>query len=64
VPLVVLAFWIGVRPGPLFRVLDEPVKRLVQQVEKSYPYPSLVEGPEPSKPAPAASPASLTGLLE
>jgi NADH-quinone oxidoreductase subunit M len=38
-PLVVLAFWIGVRPAPLFRVLDEPVARLVQQVEKTYDTP-------------------------
>jgi NADH-quinone oxidoreductase subunit M len=39
VPLVVLAFWIGIRPQPLFRVLDEPISRLVQQVEKTYEYP-------------------------
>jgi NADH-quinone oxidoreductase subunit M len=63
-PLVVLAFWIGVRPGPFFRILDEPVKRLVQQVEKTYAYPSLVKAPEGSPAPPSASPASLTGLLE
>jgi NADH-quinone oxidoreductase subunit M len=39
-PLVVLAFWIGIRPQPFFRILDEPVQRLVQQVEKTYEYPS------------------------
>jgi NADH-quinone oxidoreductase subunit M len=45
VPLVVLAFWIGIRPEPFFRVLDEPVKRLVSQVEKTAEYPrtALVE---------------------
>jgi NADH-quinone oxidoreductase subunit M len=39
VPLVVLSFWIGVHPGPLFRVLDEPVARLVRQIEKTYAFP-------------------------
>ena len=32
VPLVVLAFWIGIYPKPLFRVLDAPVQRIVQVV--------------------------------
>jgi len=63
-PLVILAFWIGVRPGPIFRVLDDPIRRLVQQVEKTYPYPSLVKAPEIPEPAPGTSPASLTGLIE
>ena len=40
VPLVLLAFWIGIRPTPFFRVLDEPVQRLVRQIEKTYDYPS------------------------
>jgi NADH:ubiquinone oxidoreductase subunit 4 (subunit M) len=51
VPLVVLAFWIGIRPAPFFRVLDEPVQRLVRQVEKTYEYPraatALMESPHP-----------------
>ena len=33
-PLTVLAFWIGLYPKPFFEVLDEPVRRLVQQVEQ------------------------------
>ena len=40
VPLVLLAFWIGIRPEPFFRVLDEPVQRLVHQIEKTYEYPA------------------------
>jgi NADH-quinone oxidoreductase subunit M len=32
-PLVALAFWIGLAPAPLFRVLEEPVARIVKQVE-------------------------------
>src|SRR5262245_26849824 len=38
-PLVVLAFWIGIRPAPFFAVLDEPVQRLVKQIDKSLEYP-------------------------
>ena len=38
-PLVVIAFWIGLYPAPFFGVLKEPVERLVAQVEKTYEYP-------------------------
>jgi NADH-quinone oxidoreductase subunit M len=36
VPLIILAFWIGIYPKPLFRVLDRPVRELVQQVNPGY----------------------------
>jgi NADH-quinone oxidoreductase subunit M len=32
IPLVILAFWIGIYPKPLFRVLEAPVARIVQVV--------------------------------
>jgi NADH-quinone oxidoreductase subunit M len=35
VPLVVLAFAIGVYPKPLFQVLDQPVTEIVQRIESS-----------------------------
>jgi NADH-quinone oxidoreductase subunit M len=35
VPLILLAFWIGIYPKPLFRVLDAPVERVVQAVNPS-----------------------------
>jgi NADH-quinone oxidoreductase subunit M len=41
-PLVVLSFWIGLYPAPFFRILEEPVARLVQQVDKTYVYPDPV----------------------
>jgi hypothetical protein len=44
VPLTVAAFWIGLYPAPFFGILDEPVNRLVQQVEKTHVYPSKVAG--------------------
>jgi NADH-quinone oxidoreductase subunit M len=46
-PLTVLAFWIGLYPTPFFRILDEPVQRLVQQVNKEHVYPGeLVHAPK------------------
>jgi NADH-quinone oxidoreductase subunit M len=36
VPLVVLAFWIGIYPKPLFRVLDAPVRQIVERVNPGY----------------------------
>src|SRR5262249_17767048 len=35
-PLVALAFWIGIYPKPLFNILDEPVKEIVQHVNPTY----------------------------
>jgi NADH-quinone oxidoreductase subunit M len=46
-PLVALAFWIGVRPAPFFEILDEPARRLVRQVEKTYEYPRGAAGLDP-----------------
>jgi NADH-quinone oxidoreductase subunit M len=39
VPLVLLAFWIGIYPKPLFRVLEQPVKQIVLKVNPGY-YPA------------------------
>src|SRR5580704_17609328 len=36
IPLVLLAFWIGIYPKPLFRVLDAPVRQIVEQVNPGY----------------------------
>ena len=36
IPLVLLAFWIGIYPKPLFRVLDAPVRQIVEQVNPNY----------------------------
>ena len=43
-PLTVLVFWIGLYPAPFFRILDEPVGRIVEQVEKTHVYPRDVTG--------------------
>jgi hypothetical protein len=36
IPLVVLAFWIGIYPAPLFKVVEQPVHRLVECVHPGY----------------------------
>ncbi len=36
IPLVLLAFWIGIYPKPLFTVLEGPVRQIVQQVNPGY----------------------------
>jgi NADH-quinone oxidoreductase subunit M len=41
VPLVVLSFWIGLYPKPVFDVLHDPVQRLVRQVRQTQTYPAL-----------------------
>jgi NADH-quinone oxidoreductase subunit M len=35
-PLVALAFWIGIYPAPLFKVLNGPVERLMMTVNPGY----------------------------
>ena len=32
VPLIIMAFWIGLYPAPFFAVLDKPVKKIVERV--------------------------------
>ena len=36
IPLVILAFWIGIYPAPLFKVVEQPVRRLVEAVHPGY----------------------------
>jgi NADH-quinone oxidoreductase subunit M len=57
IPLIVLAFWIGIYPKPLFRVLDRPVRELVQQVNPGYyGAPALPSVTLPPAAAPSATP--------
>jgi len=35
-PLIILCFWIGIYPKPLFRVLERPVQLIVEQVNPGY----------------------------
>jgi NADH-quinone oxidoreductase subunit M len=35
IPLVILAFWIGIYPAPFLKILEKPVKFIVQHYEQS-----------------------------
>jgi NADH-quinone oxidoreductase subunit M len=54
-PLTVLAFWIGLYPKPIFDIIERPIQRLVQQIDKTIVYPSDIAGLYP-----AASPEVAT----
>lgn len=60
-PLVALAFWIGIYPKPLFDVLDKPVHALVERVHPGYySVPKLAQpGIEGAAPISMAVPAKL-----
>ncbi|MGD0402514.1 MAG: NADH-quinone oxidoreductase subunit M [Candidatus Acidiferrales bacterium] len=60
-PLVALAFWIGIYPKPLFDVLDKPVHALVERVHPGYySAPELIQpGIEGAAPISMAVPATL-----
>jgi NADH-quinone oxidoreductase subunit M len=63
-PLVALAFWIGIYPKPLFDVLQQPVKELVERVNPDYykaermKIPAKLPAPASSTPTTAAAPAT------
>jgi len=52
-PLVALAFWIGIYPKPFFAYLEKPVQRIVQQVNPTF-YEQRVSTSPPSR-IPSAS---------
>jgi NADH-quinone oxidoreductase subunit M len=54
VPLLIAAFWIGIYPKPLFSVLEEPVHRIVAQVNPDY-YKAQGPAPAPVNAQPAAA---------
>ena len=43
VPLIVMAFWIGLYPAPFFRALDKPVNKLVELVQQASAAPQTAE---------------------
>jgi NADH-quinone oxidoreductase subunit M len=45
-PLVAVAFWIGLYPKPFFQILDQPVTALVQQID----HPRLYNAQQLQKP--------------
>ncbi len=62
-PLTICSFWIGLYPQPFFKILDEPIDRLVRQVNKTYVYPEAVARLRPDAVDPD-DPAQVAHLLE
>src|SRR5271168_3095264 len=58
IPLVILAFWIGIYPKPLFTVLEQPVRRLVERVHPGYYADWHTPGEKTAAEAGATSPAA------
>jgi NADH-quinone oxidoreductase subunit M len=61
-PLVALAFWIGIYPKPLFDILDKPVHELVERVNPGYystPELILPAAPPAEQPTSMALPAKV-----
>jgi len=58
IPLVLISFWIGVYPAPMFRVLKQPVERIIEAVHPSrYLAPQTAEHNQ-FQPTPAPAPAT------
>ena len=60
VPLIIMAFWIGLYPKPFFQILEQPVNHLVQTVRPDYPLPpgAVNATNEPAAPAVSAAVAA------
>jgi len=58
IPLVAIAFWIGLYPKPFFQILSTPVNNLVATVRPDYPgLNKPVLATQPASPTPSESPA-------
>jgi NADH-quinone oxidoreductase subunit M len=50
-PLVFVAFWIGLYPKPFFRILEKPVEKIVMRVRPDYYAPRPAAATLPARPA-------------
>jgi NADH-quinone oxidoreductase subunit M len=58
IPLVLLSLWIGIYPAPLFRILKQPVERIIETVHSGYSNYSPVRIVEPIRPPASSAVAS------
>ena len=62
-PLIILCFWIGIYPKPLFRVLERPVQLIVEQVNPGYYGAERAAAPAINAvPAPAGINGAMPGM--
>ena len=63
VPLLIMAFWIGLYPKPFFQILEQPVNHTIAMVRPDYPQPGATvnaAAETPALPAPTdAAPAEM-----
>jgi NADH-quinone oxidoreductase subunit M len=60
VPLLIMAFWIGLYPKPFFQILEQPVNHTVAMARPDYPLPGgTVNATLTIQPVPLAGPASV-----
>ena len=48
VPLLIMAFWIGLYPKPFFQILEQPVNHTIAVVRPDYPQPAVNAAAQPS----------------
>src|SRR5205823_433114 len=58
-PLLIMAFWIGLYPKPFFEILEQPVNQLVQTVRPGYPGTNMEVRKGSEGPAATARPTSV-----
>jgi len=58
VPLLIVAFWIGLYPKPFFQILEQPVNHTMAMARPDYPQPGgTVNAALTAQPVPLAAPA-------
>ena len=62
IPLVIIAFWIGLYPKPFFQILSTPVNNLVATVRPDYPGLNANKPVLATQPAPEATPAATKSV--
>ncbi len=64
IPLIILCFWIGIYPKPLFRVLERPVQLIVEQANPGY-YGAQNAAARPADiaPVPSVTPSVVVPVL-
>ncbi|MBZ5678950.1 MAG: NADH-quinone oxidoreductase subunit M [Acidobacteriia bacterium] len=59
VPLIIMAFWIGLYPKPFFQILEQPVSQIVATVRPDYPQPKGAVNAEQQPASPASASATV-----
>jgi NADH-quinone oxidoreductase subunit M len=58
VPLLIMAFWIGLYPKPFFQILEQPVNHTIAIVRPDYPLPAVNAAAQAA--TPVAPPTNMT----